>query len=110
MGATIAGLAEEPAGISEVAGLLDDLEELVDLAKQTIEEGMAILGAGDYWGYNQHCVAAKSDARDAGQVFRYLRGPMSGAILEMTFTDAGELYHQPPPTWVAGALMEWRLI
>ena len=44
-------------------------------------EGIGILEKGDYWGYNQHCVEAKSDARDAGQVFRYLRGPMTGLIV-----------------------------
>jgi hypothetical protein len=81
----------------------------LDLARRTIEEGMAILGRGDFWGYNQHCVRAKSDARDAGQVFRYLRGPMRGRILDMTYSDASDLYHQPKPTWVAAALMEWQL-
>lgn len=79
------------------------------LAQRTIEEGMRILGEGDYWAYNQHCVTAKSDARDAGQVFRHLRGPMTGQVLDMTYTDASELYHQPKPTWVAGTLMEWEL-
>jgi hypothetical protein len=72
-----------------------------------IEDGIRILERGDYWGYNQHCVSAKSDARDAGQVFRYLRGAMRGRVLDMTYTDASELYKQPPPTWVAGALIEW---
>jgi hypothetical protein len=79
----------------------------LDLARKTLEEGIAILERGDYWGYNQHCVEAKSDARDAGQVFRFLRGLMKGAILDMVYTDAGELYNSPPPTWVAGALFEW---
>ena len=78
------------------------------LARQRIEEGIAILERGDYWGYNQHCVRAKSDARDAGQVFRYLRGPMAGRILDLTYSDASTLYQSPPPTWVAGALIEWR--
>jgi len=82
----------------------------LDLARRTIEEGMEILGRGDYWGYNQHCVSAKSDARDAGQVFRYLRGPMRGQILDLTYSDASDLYHHPKPTWVAAALMEWTLI
>ena len=77
------------------------------LARQTLEEGIALLEKGDYWEYNQHCVRAKSDARDAGQVFRYLRGPMNGQILDLTYTDASELYHQPAPTWVSGALFEW---
>src|SRR4051794_28960119 len=81
----------------------------LDLARKAIEEGMEILGSGDYWGYNQHCVRAKSDARDAGQVFRYLRGAMHGRILYLTYSDAADLYRQPKPTWVAAALMEWQL-
>jgi hypothetical protein len=76
-------------------------------AKSVLEEGIAILQDGDYWGYNQHCVRAKSDARDAGQVFRYLRGPMNGRILDLTYSDSSELYQQPKPTWVAAALVEW---
>lgn len=76
-------------------------------AQQVLEEGMAILGRGDYWGYDRHCVAAKSDARDAGQVFRWLRGPMRGRIVDLTFSDSSELYQQPAPTWVAAALMAW---
>lgn len=78
-------------------------------AKSVIEEGLAILSKGDYWGYNQHCLKAKSDARDSGQVYRYLRGPMTGEVLDITYTDSTELYNQPPPTWVAGALIEWKL-
>ncbi len=76
-------------------------------ARRRLEEGMALLEAGDYPGYNQHCVAAKSDARDAGQVFRRLRGPLRGEILDLTTTDASALYRQPPPTWVAAALFAW---
>lgn len=81
----------------------------LDLARKTIQEGIEILSRGDYWGYNQHCVDAKSDARDAGQVFRYLRGPMTGKIIDLTYSVAEELYKAPPPTWVAGALIEWTL-
>lgn len=76
-------------------------------ARAVIEEGIAILEQGDYWGYNQHCVQAKSDARDAGQVFRYLRGPLRGRIVDLTYSDASELYKAPPPTWVAAPLVEW---
>lgn len=76
-------------------------------AQTVIEDGIRILEQGDYWGYNQHCVAAKSDARDAGQVFRYLRGALRGRVLDITYTDASALYRQPPPTWVAAALIEW---
>lgn len=81
------------------------------LAKATakLEEGMALLSKGDYWGYNGHCVEAKSDARDAGQVFRYLRGPMSGEVIDITYSEAAALYDAPPPTWVAAAIMEWTL-
>ncbi len=78
-------------------------------ARKRIEEGLALLEAGDYWGYNQHCVEANSDARDAGQVFRYLRGPMTGRIVDMTFSDASDLYNQPKPSWVAAPLVEWEL-
>jgi hypothetical protein len=81
----------------------------LELAYKTIQDGIDILGRGDYWDYNQHCVEAKSDARDAGQVFRYLRGPMKGEILDLTYSVADELYKAPEPTWVAGALIEWRL-
>lgn len=78
------------------------------VARSTIAAGITILEQGDYWGYNQHCVQAKSDARDAGQVFRYLRGPLRGQILDLTYSDATELYQAPPPTWVAAALVDWR--
>jgi hypothetical protein len=94
------GDAPENSYFPEAGGL--------ELARQTIEEGIDILARGDYWGYNQHCVRAKSDARDAGQVFRYLTGPLSGRILDLTYSDASQLYHQPPPTWVAAALIEWQ--
>jgi hypothetical protein len=78
------------------------------LARARIKEGIALLERADYWGYNQHCVSAKSDARDAGQVFRYLCGPMVGRILDLTYSDAAGLYNAPPPTWVAAALIEWQ--
>jgi hypothetical protein len=93
------GWAPEESLYPEAGGL--------DLARKTLEEGIALLEAGDYWGYNQHCVRARSDARDAGQLFRYLRGPMKGEILDLVYTDATELYGAPPPTWVAGALFNW---
>ncbi len=77
------------------------------LARSRIQEGIDLLARGDYWGYNQHCVSAKSDARDAGQVFRYLRGPMSGTILDLTYTDTTDLYNAPAPSWVAAAMVDW---
>lgn len=78
----------------------------LDLAHKRIGEGLAVLKAGDYWGYNQHCVSAKSDGRDAGQVLRYLRGPLQGRILDLVWEDMAPEYHKPDPTWVAGALIE----
>jgi hypothetical protein len=77
-------------------------------AQSVIDEGIKILERGDYWGYNRHCVEAKSDARDAGQVFRYLRGALKGSVVDLTYSDAADLYHSPSPTWVAAALVEWR--
>lgn len=67
---------------------------------------MAILGRGDYWGYNQHCVSAKSDHRDAGQVLRLLVGPMRGQIHDLAVSDAAALYKAPLPTCVAA--LGWR--
>ena len=78
-------------------------------ARAVIESGIRLLERGEYWAYNQHCLESKSDARDTGQVYRYLRGPMTGAVLDLSYTDSSELYGQPKPTWVAGALIEWKL-
>jgi hypothetical protein len=76
------------------------------LARKRIEEGLKILQAGDYWGYNQHCVLAKSDGRDAGQVVRYLLGPLQGHVVDLTYADTTKMYGAPAPTWVAAALVE----
>lgn len=78
----------------------------LELARMCIEEGLELLQAGDYWGYNQHCVDVKSDARDAGQVLRYLLGPLEGHILDIVSDDMTGPYQKPAPTWVAGALIE----
>jgi hypothetical protein len=80
----------------------------LELARATIEEGIDLLRRGDFAGYDAHCLDAKSDARDAGQVFRYLRGELDGTILDLTYTDAAALYEAPDPTWVAAPLVEWR--
>lgn len=82
----------------------------LDLARTRIDEGMRILQMGDYWGYNQHCVSAKSDARDAGQVVRYLLGPLESRILDITHSDTTVMYKAPAPTWVAAALIEQRKV
>lgn len=76
------------------------------LARERIEEGLALLRDGDYWAYNQHCVDSKSDARDVGQVLRYLLGPVKGHVLDLVADDTAPAYGAPSPTWVAGALVE----
>jgi hypothetical protein len=82
----------------------------LELARTTIEEGIALLEAGDYASYDAHCVEAKSDARDAGVTFRYLRGELRGSILDLSYTDAAELYEAEDPTWVAAPLVEWQRV
>ncbi len=74
-------------------------------ARSSMENGMRLVEAGDYWGYNQHCVTAKSDDRDVAQLFRYLRGPLQGTLLDLGYSDSTALYDQPPPTWAAGGFM-----
>jgi hypothetical protein len=78
----------------------------IELGRKTIEEGLALLRSGNYWGYNQHCVEAKSDSRDAGQVLRYLLGPIKGRILDILSDDMTGPYNAPAPTWVACTLVE----
>ena len=78
----------------------------LELARRRIEEGLALLGDGDHSGYNRHCVDAKSDARDVGQVLRHLLGPVSGRVLDLVADDMSGPYNASSPTWVAGALME----
>jgi hypothetical protein len=78
----------------------------LNLARRSIQEGLELLRVGDYWGYNQHCVAAKSDGRDVGQVVRYLLGPMRGQILDLVADDMTIAYRKPAPSWVAGALID----
>lgn len=128
------GAPEELPGIEELARLMEDAavvstadpfhhgigygdspeasfdhdEAGLARAQSVIEAGIRLLEQGDYLAYNRHCVEAKSDARDTGPVFRYLRGPMSGQVLDISFTDSSALYDQPKPTWVAGALIEWK--
>ena len=77
----------------------------LEAARQSIEEGLSLLQAGEYGSYNRHCVQAKSDGRDVGQVLRYLRGPQEGRILDLIADDMTAAYDKPAPTWVAGALI-----
>ena len=95
-------------------GYGDDPKETYDMdeagleyARRVLNEGIQLLGAGDYVAYDAHCSRAKSDARDAGPVFHALRPQLQGRILELVGSDARALYDSPPPTWVAAALVAW---
>jgi hypothetical protein len=77
-------------------------------ATRSMEEGIALVDAGDYWGYDQHCVAAKSDDRDAAQLYRFLRSSLEGRLLDLGASDATQLYGQPAPSWAAGGLIEFK--
>lgn len=79
----------------------------LEAARKSMEQGITLLEEADYWGYNQHCVAAKSDDRDAAQLYRFLRGPMRGRVVDIAWSDSTELYDQPPPTWAAGGFIVW---
>jgi hypothetical protein len=75
-----------------------------------MEEGIALVRAGDLAGYDQHCVRAKSDDRDATQLYMLLRGPLQGRLLEIGYSDATDLYDAPPPTWAAGGFIAFEKV
>lgn len=77
----------------------------LEAARKSMEKGISLIEEGHYWEYNQHCVEAKSDDRDVAQLYRFLRGPMRGELLEIGWSDSTELYDQPPPTWAAGGFI-----
>ena len=79
-------------------------------ARVSMEQGMSLVARGDYWGYNQHCVEAKSDDRDAAQLYRYLRGPLEGTLLDIGWSDATELYGAPAPTWAGGGFISFEKV
>lgn len=91
------GMSAEESLHAEEGGL--------ERARMSMEAGIALIEEGDYWGYNQHCVEARSDDRDVSQLFRFLRGPMRGRLLEIGWSDSTELYQQPPPTWAGGGFI-----
>lgn len=76
------------------------------LAEMTIRKGFEILSSGRYSEYNHFSVKSKSDARDVGQILRYLIGPFRAHIIDIVSDDMSEAYDRPAPTWVAGALVE----
>jgi hypothetical protein len=75
------------------------------LARASMETGIGLIEAGDHIGYDQHCVRAKSDDRDTAQLYRLLRGPLRGVLLDVGASDATELYEAPAPSWAAGGFI-----
>jgi hypothetical protein len=78
----------------------------LDLARKRIRDGLDIFETGDYAAYNRHCVEAKSDGRDVGQILRHIIGPCKTKILGLIADDMHEMYGGIAPTWVAGALIK----
>ena len=74
-------------------------------AREDMKTGMALIEEGDHRGYDAHCVEAKSDDRDAAQLYNYLRGPLRGTLLDIGASDATELYDAPAPSWAAGGFI-----
>jgi hypothetical protein len=89
---------------------LDMEPEGLTAAQGSMEAGIALIDDGDYWGYDQHCVSAKSDDRDAAQLYRFLRGPLRGTLIDIGASDATDLYDQPAPSWAAGGFIEFKKV
>jgi hypothetical protein len=89
---------------------LDMEPEGLRAARRSMEAGIGLVDAGDYWGYDQHCVGAKSDDRDAAQLYRFLRGPLEGILLDIGASDSTGLYDAPAPTWAAGGFIEFERV
>jgi hypothetical protein len=78
-----------------------------ELARSSINESNRLLAAADYAAYLQQCVRARNDARDAGPLFRQLRGPLQPKVLDLQASDMATIYAAPNPTWVAAPLVAW---
>lgn len=75
------------------------------MARASMETGIGYLEPGHYRDYDRHCVRAKSDDRDAAQLYRFLRGPLRGVLLDVGASDATDLYDAAPPSWAAGGFI-----
>lgn len=75
------------------------------LARGSMEAGIGFVEAGDYEGYDAHCVNQKSDDRDTAQLYRYLCGPVRGTLIDLAASDATDLYGAPAPSWAAGGFI-----
>jgi hypothetical protein len=94
-------------GMTEEESLQPEPDGL-EAAWLSMEHGISLIDAGDYRAYDQHCVVAKSDDRDAAQLYRFLRGPLDGELLEIGWSDATDLYDAPEPTWAGGGFIEFK--
>lgn len=74
-------------------------------ARESISMGIELISSQDHGGYDSHCVAAKSDDRDAAQLYSYLRGPLNGELIELGASDTTSLYDAPAPSWAAGGFI-----
>jgi hypothetical protein len=86
---------------------LDLGPEGLEAARHSMETGIDLIERGDLAGYDTHCVIAKSDDRDAAQLYRFLRGPLQGTVLGLGYSDTAGLYRQPAPTWAAGGFIKF---
>jgi len=93
------GTPEEEALVMEPKGLA--------VARRSMQTGIDLLAAQDHSGYDRHCVVAKSDDRDAAQLYSYLRGPLQGELIDIGASDATELYDAPAPSWAAGGFISF---
>lgn len=82
----------------------------LDAARSSMEAGIELVDAGDHAGYDAHCVTAKSDDRDAAQLYRFLRGPLRGELIDIGASDATELYGAPAPSWAGGGFIAFEKV
>jgi hypothetical protein len=78
-----------------------------ELARWAIGRYHELLGRGDYPAFLAHCLATRNDSRDSGPLYRSLRGPLTGTLVDLGWCDARVFYDAPPPTWVVAALSAW---
>lgn len=89
---------------------LDPEPDGLSAATESMKRGIALVDSGDFWGYDQHCVVAKSDDRDAAQLYRFLRGPLSGELIDIGWSHFTDLYQAPAPTWAAGGFIKFEKV
>lgn len=82
-------------------------DEAFRFAKKNIETNLAIMAAGDYESYYEHCLAIRSDSFDVGTMLHYLRGALKPKLLDLVLGDVASIFFgNPSPSWVACSLVE----